>query len=73
MPPPPQKISSYKFPKLISIHFLQEFFHREFDKRSMHFLFGDHFDNSPNLFFSLRIDIVRRRLVLVSFETSISF
>ena len=23
----------------------------------MHFLFGDHFDNSPNLFFSLRIDI----------------
>ena len=34
---------------------------REFDKRSKHFLFGDHFNNSHNLIFWLCRDIVRRK------------
>ena len=37
-------ISTYKFSKLISMHFL-----REFDNRSKHFLFSDHFITSHNL------------------------
>ena len=42
---------------------------REFDKRSKHFLLGDHFANSHNLFSWLFIDIVRRILMLVTLET----
>ena len=42
---------------------------REFDKRSEHFPFGDHFIDSHNLFFWLCTDIVRRKLMLVTLWT----
>ena len=38
---------------------------REFDKRSMHFPFSDHFTNSHDLFSWLRIVIVGRKLMFV--------
>ena len=41
-------VSTYKFSKLISIHFLKELVER-FDDRSGHFLSGDHFINSHNV------------------------
>ena len=42
---------------------------REFDKRSRHFLFGDHFNNSHNLISWQCMDIVRRNLMLVTIGT----
>ena len=38
----------------------------EFNKRSNHFQLGDHFVNSPNLFFWLFTDIIRRELMLIT-------
>ena len=42
---------------------------REFDKRSKHFLVGDHFINSHNLISWQCMDIVRRNLMLVTIGT----
>ena len=42
---------------------------REFDKRSKHFPFGDHFIDSHDLFYLLCIDIVGRKLMLVTLWT----
>ena len=42
---------------------------REFDKRSKHFLSGDHFINSHNLISWQSMDIVRRKLMLVTIGT----
>ena len=42
---------------------------REFGKRSRHFLYGDHFINSHYLVFWQRIDISRRKLMLVTIGT----
>ena len=42
---------------------------REFDKRSRHFLLGDHFINSHNLISWQCMDIVRRKLLLVTIGT----
>ena len=42
---------------------------REFDKRSKYFLLGDHFINSHNLISSQCMDMVRRKLMLVTIET----
>ena len=42
---------------------------REFDKRSKHFLLGDHFINSHNLISWQCMDIVRRKLMLVTIGT----
>ena len=42
---------------------------REFDKRSKHFLLGDHFTNSYNLISWQCMDIVRRKLMLVTIAT----
>ena len=39
---------------------------REFDKRSRHFLLGDHFINSHYLISCQCMDIVRRKLMLVT-------
>ena len=41
-------VSTYKFSKLVSIHFLKNQL-REYDNRSRYFLLGDHFINSHNL------------------------
>ena len=43
---------------------------REFDKRSKHFLLGDQFINSYNLISGQSMDIVRRKLMLVTIGTS---
>ena len=66
----PTLTSSYphKFSTLISIHFYKSQL-REFDNRSMHFPFGDHFINSHNLSSWLCSDIVRRNLMLVTVGT----
>ena len=42
---------------------------REFDKRSKHFLSGDHFINSHNLISCQGMNIVRRKLMLVTIVT----
>ena len=42
---------------------------REFDKRSKHFLLGDHFINSHNLISWQCMDIVRRKLMWVTIGT----
>ena len=42
---------------------------REFDKRSKHFLLGDNFINSHNLICWPCMDIVRRKLMLVTIGT----
>ena len=42
---------------------------REFDKRSKHFLLGDHFIHSHNLISWHCMDIVRRKLMLVTIGT----
>ena len=42
---------------------------RELDKRSRHFLYGDHFINSYNLISWQCMDIVRRKLMLVTVGT----
>ena len=42
---------------------------REFDKRSKHFLLGDHFINSHNLISWQSMDIVRRKLKFVTIGT----
>ena len=42
---------------------------REFDKRSKHFLLGDHFINSHNLVSWQCMDIVRRKLKFVTIGT----
>ena len=42
---------------------------REFDKRSRHFLFGNHFVDSHNRISWQCTDIVRRKLLLVTIET----
>ena len=39
---------------------------REFDEKLKHFYFGDHFTNSQNLFSWLWMDIVGRKLMLVT-------
>ena len=39
---------------------------REFGRRSKHFLLGDHFINSHNHFSWYHMDIVRRKLILVT-------
>ena len=39
---------------------------REFDKRSRHFLLGDQFSNSHNLISGQSMDMVRRKLMLVT-------
>ena len=43
---------------------------REFDKRSRHFPLGDHFINSHNLIPSHCMDIVGRKLTLVTIGTN---
>ena len=43
---------------------------REFDKRSKHFPLVDHFINSHNLISRQCMDIVRRKLTLVTIGTS---
>ena len=43
---------------------------REFDKRSKHFLLGDHFINSHNLISWQCTDIIERKLMLVTIGTS---
>ena len=42
---------------------------REFDKKSKHFLLGDQFINSHNLISGQSMDIVRRKLMLVTIGT----
>ena len=42
---------------------------REFDKRSKHFLLGDQFINSYNLISGQSVDMVRRKLMLVTIRT----
>ena len=42
---------------------------REFDKRSRHFLLGDEFINSHNLISGQSMDMVRRKLMLVTIGT----
>ena len=42
---------------------------REFDKKSKHFLLGDDFTNSHNLISWQSMDIVRRKLMLVTIGT----
>ena len=42
---------------------------REFDKRSRHFPLGDHFINSHNLISRYCMDIIRRKLTLVTIGT----
>ena len=42
---------------------------REFDKRSRHFLLGDQFINSHNLISWQSLDMVRRKLMLVTIGT----
>ena len=44
---------------------------REYDKRSEHFPSGDHFINSHNLISRQCMDIVRRKLMLVTIGTNI--
>ena len=58
-----------KFSKLIFIHFLKNVL-REFDKRSkINFLLGDQFINSYNLISGQSMDMVRRKLMLVTIGT----
>jgi len=56
-------MSTYKFSKLISIHFFKELVER-IDNRSRHFLFGDHFMNSHNLSLESVWIIAKRKLIL---------
>ena len=42
---------------------------REFDKRPRQFLFSDHFINSHDLIFCQCMDVVRRKLMLVTIGT----
>ena len=56
------QILTCKFSILIFIHFFKNEL-REFDNRSKHFLFTDHFLNSHNHFSWQHKDIVRRSLL----------
>ena len=51
-------------PKSLYISFMEGL--REFDKRSRHFLLGDQFINSHNLISGQSMDMVRRKLMLVT-------
>ena len=53
---------------LIFIHLLRDTL-RELNKRSQHFLFGDHLINSHNHFSSQCMDIIREKLMLVTIGT----
>ena len=65
---PLSPISTYKFSKLISLHFLKNEL-REFNKISRNFLFGDHFINSRNLISWQCMDTITRKLMFVTIDT----
>ena len=64
-PPPPPNPFPPQLSNDISINVLRDKL-REFDKRSKRFPFRDHFINSHNLFHWLCMDIVRRKLMLIT-------
>ena len=59
--------NTYKFVKLISTHFLKRISWENLMKDQSFSLLGDHFINSHNLISWQYMDIVRRKLMLITF------